>query len=120
MPGAIVGAAFSLTPSENARKNQHDIITYRTDTQPYGEKSAGCMFRNPQNTAAGALIEQCGLKGFSMGGAQVSDLHANFIINTGQGTSQEVQKLLTFIKERVKEKTGVELENEIRIIDHEG
>ncbi|NGX42822.1 MAG: UDP-N-acetylenolpyruvoylglucosamine reductase [Chlamydiae bacterium] len=119
MSGAIVGATFTLTPSETARTQQLEIINYRKLSQPYGKKSAGCMFRNPHNNHAGALIEQCGLKGTKIGGVQVSDIHANFIINIGGGKCSDVVELLEFVKERVREKTGIELESEVRFISYE-
>lgn len=115
-PGAIVGATFRLTPSSTAREKQLKIIQYRKETQPYGSKSAGCVFRNPDCGHAGALIDQSGLKGVSEGGAQVSTLHANFVINTGSATASDVLTLIDLIKEKVKEKTGVELESEVRCI----
>lgn len=119
MRGAIVGATFRLMRSEEARKKQIGIITYRKKTQPYGEKSAGCMFRNPEGKHAGALIEQCGLKGLSVGGAQVSGLHANFIINQGTATSGDILRLIDEIKERVKVEAAVDLESEVRYIPYE-
>jgi len=83
--------------------------------------SAGCVFRNaPQMSAqmpAGALIEQCGLKGFSIGGAEVSLLHANFIVNRNNATAGDVLALAAHVKKVVFEKTGHDLEMEIRIIN---
>lgn len=114
--GAIVAATFALTPSLEARKKQLEIIAYRTRTQPYGEKSAGCFFRNPEGMSAGALIDRCGLKGLRVGGAEVSSKHANFLINTNNGTSQDVKALVGMIRQGVKEKTGIELECEVRYI----
>ena len=116
--GAIVGATFSLTPSKEARVKQIEIINYRKKTQPYGEKSAGCVFRNPVCSHAGALIDQSGLKGLQVGGAKVSEMHANFIVNTSQATADDVNALITLIRERVKAKTGVELESEVRVIPY--
>ncbi len=118
MPGAIVGAAFLLTPSETARAKQMEIIAYRKKTQPYNEKSAGCIFRNPACGHAGALIEQSGLKGLRVGGAKVSELHANFLVNAGDATSQEILRLIALVKQQVKEKTGMELESEVRYIPY--
>lgn len=113
---AIVAAKFLLLPSEEARKKQLGIIDYRSRTQPYGDKSAGCVFRNPQAGSAGALIQQCGLKGRRVGGAEVSTLHANFIVNKGGATSQDVLALAEEVKKSVKEQTGIELEMEVRHI----
>lgn len=119
MMGAIVSATFSLTLSDSARTDQMEIIQYRTKTQPYGEKSAGCMFRNPKGHHAGALIEQCGLKGYNIGGMQVSAKHANFLINTGKGTSSDAIAIVRHIGDVVREKTGIELENEVRYIAYD-
>ncbi len=118
MKGAIVGATFALTPSLEAREKQRSIINYRTRTQPYGEKSAGCMFRNPTSQPAGALIETCGLKGKTYGEAQVSPLHGNFLINTNHATSTDVLHLVNEIQEQVKAKYGIELESEVRYIPY--
>ncbi len=119
MHGAIVGATFELSQASDAREKQLSIISYRTKTQPYGSKSAGCIFRNPQGEHAGALIEKCGLKGTSVGGAQVSDLHANFLINKEGATSEELLMLIEKVKNRVKASTGIELEPEVRYIKYE-
>lgn len=116
LTGAIAGATFELQPSQTARADQITLIRYRQKTQPYSDKSAGCVFRNPLNTSAGALIDKMGLKGKTIGGAQISTLHANFIINTGEATSEDVLKLLKFIQEAIKQEQGIDLESEIRYI----
>jgi UDP-N-acetylmuramate dehydrogenase len=82
--------------------------------------SAGCVFRNPPQNSAGKLIEESGLKAFEKGGARVSPLHANFIVNAGGATTQDVISLATYIKQTVKEKTGIELEMEVKVIPYEG
>jgi UDP-N-acetylmuramate dehydrogenase len=115
-PGAIAAAKFHLEPSTEARQKQLKIIDYRTKTQPYGDMSAGCVFRNAPNSSAGALIEQSGLKGFSIGGAEVSTLHANFIVNRQNATAEDVINLAAHVKKVVHEKTGHDLEMEIRVI----
>ena len=116
LKGAIAAAKFHLISSTEARARQLKIINYRTQTQPYGEMSAGCVFRNTAQLSAGALIEQCGLKGFSMGDAEVSPLHANFIVNRSNAKAQDVIDLATHVKKVVHEKTGYDLEMEIRVI----
>lgn len=116
--GAIVSAKFLLHPCTGSRKRQLDIVDYRTRTQPYGDKSAGCIFRNPAEHSAGALIQKCGLKGKRIGGAEVSPMHANFIVNRADATAQDVLELAAFVKSAVKEQTGIELEMEIRYIPH--
>lgn len=114
--GAIAAARFQLTGSTEARQKQLKIIDYRTKTQPYGDMSAGCVFRNTAAASAGALIEQAGLKGFSIGDAEVSTLHANFIVNRNHATAEDVQKLAAHVKKEVLEKTGQTLEMEIKVI----
>ncbi len=114
--GVIASAKFLLHPSEEARKKQLGIIDYRTRTQPYSDKSAGCVFRNPESHSAGALIQQCGLKGKRIGSAEVSTMHANFIVNKGGATSKDILGLAEEVKKTVKEKTGIELEMEIRYV----
>jgi UDP-N-acetylmuramate dehydrogenase len=116
--GAIVSAKFLLHPEEGARKKQLAMIDYRTRTQPYGQQSVGCVFRNPYPHCAGALIEQCGLKGKQMGGAEVSATHANFIVNKGGALAKEVLELAHFVKSAVAEKTGIEMEMEMRYIPY--
>jgi UDP-N-acetylmuramate dehydrogenase len=117
--GVILEATFSLEPSKLSREKQLAIIGYRKSTQPYGEKSAGCIFRNPKGGGAGALIEEAGLKGMSEGDAEVSQLHANFIINRDQACAKDVLKLIERVKAKIKEKTGVELAMEIRYVPYE-
>lgn len=117
--GIISGATFRLHPCEQARETQLTILGYRKKTQPYSAKSAGCIFRNPGvNKPAGALIDQSGLKGISIGGAQVSTVHANFVVNTGGARSQDVLALIQLIRRQVKDKTGYELESEVRCIPY--
>lgn len=116
--GAIAAAKFSLIPDESARKKQLEIIAYRTKTQPYGDKSCGCVFRNPLGAGAGALIDRCGLKGKKIGEAEVSALHANFIVNRTGACAKDVMELAAHVKECVKAQTGVELEMELRIVPY--
>jgi len=120
MEGAIVGATFRLEPYKEARAKQLEIVAYRTKTQPYGEKSAGCVFRNPSCEHAGALIDKAGFKGQQIGGAAVSDIHANFIVNKGGlATSKDVKELIEKIKCKIQETKGINLEIEIRLIQNE-
>jgi len=117
--GAILGATFQLEKASGARQHQLEIIQYRKSTQPYSDKSAGCMFRNPDIGPAGMLIDKCGLKGFKVGGAAVSSMHANFIVNKDSATSCDILHLIEEIKRTVKEKTGIDLESEVRYIPYE-
>lgn len=117
--GVIAGATFKLNSCGESRKRQLDIINYRKQTQPYSDKSAGCVFKNPTCKSAGALIEVCGLKGASIGGAEVSTLHANFLVNKQGATAQDVLNLIDHVRLKVKDQTGIELESEIRFVPYE-
>ncbi|MDN3507788.1 MAG: UDP-N-acetylmuramate dehydrogenase [Simkaniaceae bacterium] len=114
MKGIILGARFCLRRDEKAKERQVEIVKYRTSTQPYHDPSAGCIFRNPEPEKAGRLIEECGLKGFQIGGAEVSVTHANFIVNRGNAKASDVLELIEHVKKVVKEKTGIDLEMEVR------
>ena len=91
-----------------------ELMNRRREKQPYDMPSAGSVFKRPEGYFAGTLIEQCGLKGKSVGGAQVSPKHAGFIVNTGGATCRDVQELIAMIQERVLRETGVQLECEVR------
>lgn len=119
MRGLITGATFRLTHESKARERQLEIIEYRKKTQPYSDKSAGCVFRNPKEGSAGNLIDKTGLKGLSVGGAKVSEKHANFIVNTGNATSQEILALMSLVQQKVKKQTTLDLESEIRWIPYD-
>lgn len=84
-------------------------------TQPMADKSAGCIFKNPQGQSAGAMIDQCGLKGFRRNGARVSEQHANFIVADASGTSSDVCWLIDYVRDRVQREWSTELEVEIDI-----
>jgi UDP-N-acetylmuramate dehydrogenase len=116
MPGAILAATFRLRQSADAKARQQDLFQYRKKTQPYHEKSAGCIFRNPSGSSAGALIERQGLKGHSVGGATVSEMHANFLVNRSGATAKEMLSLMEQVEVEVEKKTGIALCREIRII----
>jgi len=114
----VVGARFQLVRSEQAAAYQREIFERRKQSQPYGDRSAGCIFRNPPGKSAGALIDQCGLKGASVGGASVSELHGNFIVNQGGATGAQVRELIEQVKQSVKKQTGIELQEEVRFAPH--
>lgn len=115
----ILSATFILTKEKGAKDLQKELISYRTNTQPYGEKSAGCIFKNPVNVSAGALIDQCGLKGCAFGKAKVSEKHANFIVTENGASSKDIRYLIEFVQKQVFEKTGVLLEPEVRVVLYE-
>ena len=117
MKGAIVEATFELVPNEEAKARQKEIVRYRLNTQPYGEKSCGCVFRNPANEVAARLIDRCQLKGTRIGGASVSNLHANFIVNEG-GNAHDIRLLIDEVKKKVFQETGYILEEELRFIPY--
>ena len=85
----------------------------RRSSQPLGQKSAGCIFKNPPGASAGRMIDELGLKGLSVGDARVSDRHANFFVNSGHASAKDMHALITDVRERVQEAYGVELENEV-------
>jgi UDP-N-acetylmuramate dehydrogenase len=85
----------------------------RRSSQPLGQKSAGCIFKNPPGASAGRMIDELGLKGHSVGDARVSDRHANFFVNAGHATAKDMLGLITDVRERVRAAFGVDLENEV-------
>lgn len=108
----VTKAAFRLgRQNEDRFKEWGD---YRKRTQPTKYPSSGCVFKNPTQSSAGLLIEQSGCKGLTMGDAQVSTLHANFIINLGRANSQSVQDLIKMVSEKVYSNSGVKLERELQ------
>jgi UDP-N-acetylmuramate dehydrogenase len=88
----------------------------RKRTQPLDYPSAGSIFKNPAEGPAGKWIEEAGLKGFRMGQAMVSDRHANFIINLGKATGQEVINLMEWVERKIYEEKGISLEREVRVV----
>ncbi|MEZ6042839.1 MAG: UDP-N-acetylmuramate dehydrogenase [Planctomycetaceae bacterium] len=99
---------------ELTRRMRKNWILKRS-TQPLADQSAGCIFRNPRGLSAGALIEQSGLKGMTVGNARISDRHANFIVTESGATSRDVEQLIERIRKSVAEKFAVDLETEIKI-----
>jgi UDP-N-acetylmuramate dehydrogenase len=85
----------------------------RRSSQPLGQKSAGCIFKNPPGASAGRMIDELGLKGHAVGDARVSDRHANFFINAGKSSAKNMLALIAEVRERVRNAFGVELENEV-------
>lgn len=114
----ITSAVFQLKEKDQAliKADMEDFMQRRRSKQPVEYPSAGSVFKRPVGNFAGTLIEQCALKGKTIGGAQVSTKHAGFIINIGGATASDVVSLVKFIQDTVKNETGVELEPEIRIV----
>jgi len=112
----VTGATLALEPGAV------DIITERMQTfykqkvatQPFAEENAGCMFKNPPGDSAGRLIDISGLKGYRIGGAEVSTVHGNFILNLDNATAEDVLKLVAYIQQQVRDKTGISLQTEVK------
>jgi len=99
-----------------ARERIRELLARRADSQPMGQPSCGSVFRNPPGDHAARLIEVCGLKGYCIGRARVSDKHANFIINTGGATAADIEALIEQVRRSVQAQTGIELIPEVRVI----
>ena len=115
--GILVEALFKLREDdpEVIKRRIDEFLSYRETRQPWTERTAGCMFKNPPGDYAGRLIDLAGLKGFRIGGVRVSEKHANFFINEG-GTADDAIRLIEYVRDRVREAFGVELEVEIEIV----
>lgn len=117
-PGIVLEAEFNLTEGDRTaivsqmQKNKD----YRKETQPWNYPCAGSIFRNPLPQYAGRLIEDAGLKGFSIGGAKISEMHGNFIVNAGNATAEDVLQLIQHVKDTIHNLYGVKLETEVEII----
>ena len=114
----VLGAKMRLVKDDSAqiRQRMDDLITRRKQTQPLEYPSAGSTFKRPVGNFAGTLIEKTGLKGLSVGGAQVSEKHAGFVINIGGATCADVMELIAQVQKRVYEAHGVQLEPEVKIV----
>jgi UDP-N-acetylmuramate dehydrogenase len=115
----ILNARLKLTSAdpEQIMRTVKEIWIYKKNSQPLNTRNCGCVFKNPRGVSAGALIDRAGLKGLQIGGAVVSEKHANFIIAEKGCKSRDVVRLIDAVKERVKEQFGIELELEIEIWD---
>ena len=113
----ILGATLELEEEDPERimKRTKEIWMYKRNSQPLNTKNAGCIFKNPRGLSAGALIDQAGLKGMRVGGAEVSAKHANFIIAHPGCKADDVMKLVKIIREKVWEKNEIHLESEVKI-----
>lgn len=117
-PGVVVGVWLQLRAGvrSDIEKVVKDYLHYRRDTQPLTLPSAGCVFKNPLNDSAGRVVEAAGLKGTSVGDAQVSAKHANFIVNQGHASAADVLSLIKKVRARIAQKTGIKLELELKIV----
>lgn len=113
----ILSATMKLTPTdpEQILRTVKEIWFYKKNNQPLNTKNSGCIFKNPRGVSAGAMIDRAGLKGLQIGGATVSEKHANFIIAGKDCKSRDVARLIDAVKQRVKEQFDIELELEIEI-----
>ena len=116
--GCILSAQFALTPGEPEaiRAKMDELMAKRLDKQPLDKPSAGSTFKRPVGAFAAALIDQCGLRGYRHGGAAVSEKHCGFVVNLGGASCADVLALCEEVRTIVKEKTGYDLEKEIRVV----
>ena len=116
-PLVVLSARFRLSsghdPAEVSRRTSSNLHS-RTSTQPYQQPSCGSVFRNPEPQKAGQLIEALGLKGLSVGGAQVSPIHANFIVNAADASAAEIDQLIQAVQQRVQAAHGIALHTEVK------
>jgi UDP-N-acetylmuramate dehydrogenase len=117
-PGIVIEAVFKLIQGDRAaivaqmQKNKD----YRKETQPWNFPCAGSIFRNPLPNYAGKLIEDAGLKGYSIGGAKISEMHGNFIVNSGNATAEDVLTLIQYVKDTIFTLYEIKMETEVEII----
>ena len=114
----FVAAELSLEKgdSEQSLAKIKECLSKRGDTQPIQQPNAGSVFKNPANDFSARLIELCGLKGFCIGGACISEKHANFIVNTGNATAADIEAVINHAATIVEQEQGIKLEREVRII----
>ena len=117
-PGIVVEVELQLKEG-----NREEIVgvmqknkDYRRETQPWNHPCAGSIFRNPLPNFAGDLVEKAGLRGHQIGGAKISEMHGNFIVNAGSASAQDVLDLIAFVKKTIKEKFGVDMHTEVETI----
>ena len=117
-PWYILEARLRLkpAPADQVQKKMEELLARRKEKQPLEYPSAGSTFKRPEGAFAAALIEQCGLKGYRVGDAAVSEKHSGFVVNLGQATCEQVLQVARDVQRIVQEKTGYLLEKEIRVI----
>jgi UDP-N-acetylmuramate dehydrogenase len=121
-PGAVLlGATLRLQQGEREQIEalMHESYAQRQRTQPLSQPNVGSIFKNPPGTAAGRLIEELGLKGMRLGGAMISPVHANFIVNIGHATAAEVEALMAHVRARVRVAYNIDLEAEVHVVGEE-
>ena len=114
----VTGTTLNLTPGDPKEVDNlmQDLYNQKITSQPFAEENAGCMFKNPPGHSAGKLIDECGLKGYRVGGAEVSKIHGNFILNLDNATAHDVLSLVRHIQNHVKQERGVDLEMEVQLL----
>ncbi|AVP47182.1 UDP-N-acetylmuramate dehydrogenase [Bacillus cereus] len=117
-PGIVLEVEFQLQAGEREEivRSMQNNKDYRRETQPWNHPCAGSVFRNPIPHFAGDLVEKAGLRGYRIGGAQISEMHGNFIVNTGGASAQDVLSLIELIKHTIKDKFDVDMHTEVEII----
>ncbi|MGF1514540.1 MAG: UDP-N-acetylmuramate dehydrogenase [Elainellaceae cyanobacterium] len=118
-PGLVTQATFQLQPGADPQQviaKTRDFLNYRHTTQPYDLPSCGSVFRNPTSHKAGWLIEHAGLKGYQIGQAQVSERHANFIVNLKQASAQDIFNLISHVQQQVEQRWAIKLHPEVRLL----
>ena len=118
---SVTGAVLRLTPGDAKiiTDRMNELYNKKISTQPFAEENAGCIFKNPPDDSAGRLIDACGLKGHRIGGAEVSEIHGNFILNIDNATAEDVLSLVQHIQAHVKRTTGVALQIEVKMLGFE-
>ncbi len=119
--GVVLRSVISLKKGEREKikERMDDYHARRSEKQPLDMPSAGSIFKRPEGHFAGRLVQDCGLKGYRIGGAEVSGLHCGFIVNSGGATAHDVISLIKHIQDMVSEKFGVELQTEVKIVGEE-
>lgn len=117
----VLGGVFDLARGdrEAVEGRIREILRTRSGKHPLQYRSAGSVFKNPKGMPAGRIIDEAGLKGLTLGGARVSEMHGNFIVNLGSATSKDILGLIELVREKVREKRGIDLEPEVQIIGEE-
>lgn len=113
----VLSARFQLDPGHDPKELNRVTsgnLAHRTTTQPYQQPSCGSVFRNPEPDKAGRLIEALGLKGTRIGGAEISTLHANFIVNTGEAQARDIHQLIHLVQDRIEAEHGIRLHPEVK------
>ena len=113
----VLSARFRLEPGhdpDELKRVTSANLSHRTTTQPYQQPSCGSVFRNPEPLKAGRLIEEQGLKGTRIGGAEISTVHANFIVNTGDAQAKDIAQLIHLVQDRIEAKHGIRLHTEVK------